>query len=55
MSHGTWWQGFNAITYMLDHNKNRISDDASRLNNSWFGAGSVLRQKALTTALEMAR
>lgn len=52
---GTYWAGFNAITYMLDHNKNRISDDASRLNNSWFGAGSVLRQKALTTALEMAR
>jgi len=55
MGRGTWWQGFNAITYMLDHNKNRISDDSSRLNNSWFGAGSVLRQKALSTALEMAR
>lgn len=52
---GTWWSGFNAITYMLDHNKNRISDDASRLTNSWFGTGNVLRQKALSTALEMAR
>lgn len=55
MSPGTWWQGFNAITYMLDHNKSRISDDASRLNNVWFGAGAQLKQKALTTALEMAR
>lgn len=54
-SPGTWWTGFNAITYMLDHNKNRISDDANRLTNSWFGAGDVLRRKALNTALEMAR
>jgi len=54
-SPNTWWQGFNAITYMLDHNKNRISDQASRLTNSWFGAGDVLRRKALQTALEMAR
>jgi phage/plasmid-like protein (TIGR03299 family) len=52
---GTWWQGVNAVTYMLDHNRNRISDDANRLQNSWFGAGDVLRRKALSTALEMAR
>lgn len=55
MSPGTWWTGFNAITYMLDHNKNRISDNASRLTNSWFGAGNELRKKALATALEMAK
>jgi phage/plasmid-like protein (TIGR03299 family) len=52
---GTWWQGFNAITYMLDHNRNRISNDANRLQNSWFGDGARIRQRALTTALEMAR
>lgn len=55
MGAGTWWAGFNAITYMLDHNKNRISNDASRLQNSWFGDGARIRQRALTTALEMAR
>lgn len=55
LGRGTWWQGFNAITYMLDHNKNRISNDASRLQNSWFGDGARIRQKALETALEMAR
>lgn len=54
-SAGTWWTGFNAITFMIDHNKHRISDDEHRLNNSWFGAGDVLRRKALSTALEMAR
>lgn len=52
---GTWWQGYNAITYMLDHNKNRISDNESRLNNSWFGEGARIRSRALTTALEMAK
>lgn len=52
---GTWWSGVNAITYMLDHNKNRISDNASRLNNSWFGAGNKLRVQAMETALEMAK
>jgi phage/plasmid-like protein (TIGR03299 family) len=55
MGRGTWWQGFNAITYMLDHNRNRISNDANRLQNSWFGDGARIRQRALTTALEMAR
>lgn len=55
LGEGTWWQGFNAITYMLDHNKNRISNDASRLQNSWFGDGARIRQRALETALEMAR
>jgi phage/plasmid-like protein (TIGR03299 family) len=52
---GTWWQGYNAITYMLDHNKNRISDNESRLNNSWFGAGAKIREDALKTVLEMAK
>lgn len=52
---GTWWQGYNAVTYMLDHNKNRISDNESRLNNSWFGGGVKIREEALKTALEMAR
>jgi len=55
MNPGTWWSGFNAITYMLDHNKSRISNDASRLTNSWFGAGNKLRSVALETALAMAK
>lgn len=52
---GTWWQGFNAITYMLDHNKNRIKDNTNRLTNTWFGTGATLREKALETALAMAK
>lgn len=55
LNRGTWWQGFNAITYMLDHNQNRISDKTSRLTNTWFGAGATLREKALETALAMAK
>jgi phage/plasmid-like protein (TIGR03299 family) len=55
MSRNTWWSGYNAITYMLDHNVNRIGDGARRLSNTWFGSGEKLKQQALVTALEMAK
>lgn len=54
LSRGTWWQGYNAITYMVDHMHNR-TDKAGALNSNWFGNGHKLKQQALETALEMAK
>ena len=49
---GTWWQAFNAVTYMTDHIVGR-SDD-TRMASSWFGSGKKLKENALTDAIEMA-
>lgn len=54
LNRGTWWQGYNAITYMVDHMHNR-TDKAAALNSNWFGNGNKLKQQALETALEMAK
>lgn len=49
---GTWWQPFNAVTYMADHLMGRNADN--RLSNSWFGSGRKLKTEALEKAIEMA-
>ena len=49
---GSWWQGFNALTYWMDHQQGRSAD--ARLNNVWFGGGRKTKIDALKTALEMA-
>lgn len=49
---GTWWQTFNAVTYMTDHLLGRSSD--TRLTSSWYGANRGLKTKALELAVEMA-
>lgn len=49
---GTWWQPFNAVTFMTDHLMGRSQD--TRLTNSWFGQGRKLKTQALETALEFA-
>lgn len=49
---GTWWQGFNAVTYMTDHLIGRTAD--TRLTSAWYGANKSLKQKALELAVEMA-
>jgi phage/plasmid-like protein (TIGR03299 family) len=49
---GTWWQGFNAITYLTDHQLGRTSDN--RLTSAWYGSNRTLKTKALETAVEMA-
>lgn len=53
MSPGTWWQGYNAITYMVDHRPTNDKDGA--LRSMWFGEGAKLKRRALVLALEMAR
>ena len=49
---GTWWQPFNAITYLTDHELGRNSD--SRLASAWYGFNKGLKTKALEAAVEMA-
>jgi phage/plasmid-like protein (TIGR03299 family) len=49
---GTWWQPFNAVTYMTDHLVGRSAD--SRLASAWYGPNKTLKVKALEKAIEYA-
>ena len=49
---GTWWNTFNAATYVVDHLAGR--GDNSRLNSSWYGEGRKKKIKALNLAIELA-
>ena len=49
---GTWWQSFNAVTYMTDHIIGR--NDDNRLASAWYGQNKILKTKALELAIEYA-
>jgi len=49
---GTWWQPFNAVTYLTDHLAGRSAD--TRLTSAWYGQNKNLKNKALELAVEMA-
>lgn len=49
---GTWWQPFNAVTFMTDHLVGRSAD--TRLQSAWYGYNKNLKTKALELAVEMA-
>jgi phage/plasmid-like protein (TIGR03299 family) len=49
---GTWWQAFNAVTYVTDHLHGRNADN--RLQSAWYGYHKNVKAKALETAVEMA-
>jgi phage/plasmid-like protein (TIGR03299 family) len=49
---GSWWQAFNAVTYMTDHVIGRNADN--RLTSAWYGANKNLKTRALELAVEMA-
>ena len=49
---GTWWQPFNAVTYMTDHMVGR--DNNSRMNSAWFGLNKNKKIQALEKAIEFA-
>ena len=49
---GTWWQAFNAVTYVTDHLAGRNADN--RLQSAWYGYHKGVKTKALETALEIA-
>ena len=48
---GTWWQAFNAVTYVIDH---QIGTDDLRLVNSWYGQYRQKKEDALDLAAQMA-
>ncbi len=48
----TAWGLLNACTEFVDHHRRARSDD-HRLDAAWFGAGSVLKQKAWDEALKL--
>lgn len=49
---GSWWQPFNAVTFMTDHIIGRSAD--SRIQSAWYGYNKGLKTKALELAVEMA-
>lgn len=49
---GSWWQGFNAVTYLTDHVLGRSTD--SRLTSAWYGINRAKKEKALELAVEYA-
>lgn len=49
---GSWWQAFNASTFVVDHVLGRSEDN--RLHSAWYGAGRSTKNDALNLALEMA-
>lgn len=50
---GTYWQLFNAVTYVADHHAASTKDN--RLYNSWYGQMRQRKQAALQLALKMAK
>ncbi len=49
---GSWWEVYNAVTYMTDHEIGRSVD--ARLTSAWYGANKNLKVRALELAVEMA-
>jgi phage/plasmid-like protein (TIGR03299 family) len=49
---GTWWNAFNAATFLVDHTVGRSTD--SRLTSAWYGYGRKLKTKALEKAVDYA-
>ena len=49
---GSWWQPFNAVTYLTDHLAGRSAD--TRLTSAWYGYNKGVKTKALELAIEMA-
>lgn len=49
---GSWWQAFNAVTFLTDHKLGRSAD--TRLQSAWFGPNKNLKIKALETAVDYA-
>lgn len=49
---GSWWQAFNAVTYLTDHRFGRTAD--TRMQSAWFGQNRQLKMNALELAVEYA-
>ena len=49
---GSWWQAFNAVTFVTDHVQGRNADN--RLYSNWFGGNDIRKRKAMDKAIEYA-
>jgi phage/plasmid-like protein (TIGR03299 family) len=49
---GSWWQGYNAVSYLIDHELGR--DRSNRLYNSWYGPNREKKNAALELAVQYA-
>ncbi len=49
---GTWWQAFNSVTYLTDHQMGRSAD--TRLESAWFGINQARKVKAANLAVQFA-
>ena len=49
---GSWWQAFNAVTFVTDHVQGRNADN--RLYSNWFGGNDIRKRKAMDKAIQMA-
>jgi len=49
---GSWWQAFNAVTYVTDHVQGRNADN--RLYSNWFGTNEIRKRNAINKAVEYA-
>ena len=50
---GTWWQAFNSVVYVIDHEQNTTAEN--RLYNQWYGDNKSLKIKAAKKAIQYAR
>jgi phage/plasmid-like protein (TIGR03299 family) len=49
---GTWWNAYNAVTYLTDHELGRSAD--TRMTSAWFGSNAKKKVDALNLALDFA-
>ena len=49
---GSWWQAFNAVTFMTDHILGKSAD--TRLSSAWFGVNQQKKIQALNLAMQYA-
>lgn len=49
---GSWWQGFNSVSYFTDHLAGNSAD--TRLQSAWYGTNRQKKVDALNLAMEMA-
>ena len=52
LAKGTWWDAFNTVTYAYDHKFG--SNNAARMQSSWYGTASNAKQEALSKAIDFA-
>jgi len=52
LGEGSWWQAFNTVTYLTDHELGRSAD--TRLSSAWMGVNLTRKNKALKLAREFA-